>query len=74
MARLDGLNKMKKYAWDPKSVNEIIIIKVKAPPRLELGLEDLESFVLPLHHRAPSDYQVTPHFINLTLRDHFIYK
>ncbi len=30
------------------------LIKIEAPPRLELGLEDLESFVLPLHHRAAS--------------------
>ena len=38
-------------------------VKVKAPPRLELGLEDLESFVLPLHHRAPSGIHLSLPFI-----------
>ena len=39
---------------------------MEAPPRLELGLEDLESFVLPLHHRAPSERDYSPLFMNRT--------
>lgn len=38
---------------------------MEAPPRLELGLEDLESFVLPLHHRATSGGEAGLHNLNM---------
>lgn len=76
MKALDGLNKMKKFAWDPKSVawfekiiKRLIIKKVEAPPRLELGFGDLESHVLPLHHRAAAEIALSAHFLKQTLHN-----